>query len=198
MIKRFSFTGGEKRWAAAADAPGHVRPERTAVCVVLPEFGPARHEGVGITWFRDEAHLRRFTEWAGPEESVVLAEEVVLRGADWLERRWDAGEKLKHMALAVRADGLSPAEFSERWRGHAGTVQGRERRTVIPGEARGLAYVQNHPLTGARAYDAINEVYFDDAAGLRTRIEWFGKNLGAEGDTLVKRSWFLSVREYVL
>jgi hypothetical protein len=47
--------------------------------------------------------------------------------------------------------------------------------------------VQNHPLvTGGRewAYDAINEVYFDDADSLLARIAHLGRELtgGAEND----------------
>lgn len=195
--------------AGAAQAPPEVRPSRVVVCTTLPELtGPdPRHDGIGIEWFADAAHLKRFERWLGTEvpapgildpqaSPVVVAEEAVPRGAGWLERRWrDGGDKLKHLAIAVRASALTPAEFSQRWRSHAGTVGA----TVIPDDARGCAYVQNHPLaTGEWAYDALNEVYFDDVAGLRTRIEWFRDNLRDQAADLVSRSWFLAVREEVV
>ncbi|RAY12647.1 hypothetical protein DPM19_23930 [Actinomadura craniellae] len=207
--------------AAAADAPPGVRPARVAVCTNLREFtGPApRHDGIGVEWFTDAGHLHRFAEWldtppgraltlrAGgvldrARSPVVVADESVLRGADWLGRRWrDGGDRLKHMALARRADGLTPAEFSARWRGHAGRV-GAAGAVAIPEHARGCAYVQNHPHPrsgGEWAYDAVNEVYFDDGADLRARIEWFRENLPEPGgDGLFGRSWFLAVRERIV
>lgn len=139
---------------------------------------------------------------------VIVAEEAVLRGAGWLDRRWrDGGDRLKHMALAVRAAGLTPAEFSRAWRSRAGQVRraGATQVTAIPDEVRGRAYVQNHPdLAGERAYDAVNEVWFDDLAGLRARVEWFRANLSgpaepgpAEAD-LIRQSWFIAVREHVV
>ncbi|TDC65012.1 hypothetical protein E1200_19170 [Actinomadura sp. GC306] len=194
--------------AGALDAPDGVRPVRAAVCTTLPGLtgpGPG-HDGIGIEWFADVRHLERFETWlgtpGGPADpaasAVVAAEESVMRGAGWLDRRWRAGgERLKHMAVAVRAEGLAPAEFSERWRGHAGRT-----RAAIPDRVRGLAYVQNHPLpraAGDWAYDAVNEVYFDDEAGLRARIAWFRENLpGPVRDDLFRASWFLAVREEVL
>ncbi|XVQ14763.1 EthD domain-containing protein [Spirillospora sp. CA-255316] len=211
--------------AEAWQAPPDVRPSRVAVCTTVPglEGAAPRHDGVGIEWFADAAHLRRFQGWlleshegrmllrraielveyrASP---VVVAEECVMRGADWLDRRWrDGGARLKHMALALRAGGLTPAEFSERWRDHAGRVgrTGPAGAAVIPAEARGQAYVQNHPsprTSGEWAYDAVNEVWFDDVEGLRKRIEWFRENLTAQGsEDLVRRSWFIAVREEVV
>jgi hypothetical protein len=128
-----------------------------------------------------------------------------MRGADWLEHRWrDGGVKLKHMAIARRAGGLTPAEFSERWRSRAGQLRrpGAAQVVVIPDEARGRAYVQNHPrvrATGEWAYDALNEVYFDDVESLRTRIKWFQENLRDQAeDDLVSRSWFVAVQEEIL
>lgn len=210
--------------AGAADAPPDVRPSRVAVCTTLPGLtdpGP-RHDGIGIEWFADVPHLRRFQEWlatpaGGPllqrfdtvvdpgTSPVVVAEESVMRGADWLEERWrDGGERLKHMAIALRAADLTPAEFAERWRNHAGRIRrpGEADATAIPDGARGRAYVQNHPrprTTGEWAYDALNEVYFEDAGSLRARIEWFRANLPGQGqEDLVRRSWFIAAREEVL
>ena len=85
------------------------------------------------------------------------------------------GAKLKHMALARRAAGLSPAEFSRavaepRRPGRPGG----ERRpvTAIPDEACGVAptcrTTRRPRPAGEWAYDAVNEVYFDDLEGLRT------------------------------
>ncbi len=180
-----------------------------------------RHGGAVFEWFRDAEHMGRFDDWSTssatpdapapdpaldePTRSGLLVDEVVVRGADWLQRRWrDGGEKLKHIAIARRADGLSAAEFSERWRARAGTLgrPGSAGAVRIPDEARGLAYVQNHPLAreaGEWAYDACNEVYFDDLDGLRRRIEWFDRSLvGGVEDDLVQENWFLAVRETVV
>lgn len=229
MIKRIRFACQRKSagdftdaWrqavAAATEAPPDVRPSRVTVCTTLADLtGPdARHDGISIEWFTDTTHLRRFEDWLDgtggravrrhidglidPAASPVLvADEAVMRGGAWLERRWlEGGGKYKHMALARRAEGLTPAQFSERWRNHAGTAGG----TVIPDNARGRAYVQNHPYpraTGAWAYDAVNEVYFDDVDSLRTRIDWFRENLPEPADgALVGRSWFIAVHEEVV
>jgi hypothetical protein len=125
-----------------------------------------------------------------------LAGEHILRGEKWLARRWlDGGDKLKHMALATRAAGLTQAEFSRRWRSHAGTAG----TAVIPGQARGLAYVQNHPVPGHWPYDAVNEVYFDDADGLMARVEWFRANVSDPADGVpFGRSWLIAVREVIV
>jgi hypothetical protein len=202
---------------AASAAPLDVRPARIAVCVALPDVLPDPRFGVvGIEWFRDVGHLERFASWlaatagtavadalngsAGPAaQAVLVAHEHALRGADWLERRWrEGGTRLKHMAIARRADGLTPAQFAERWRNRAGRV-GAVR---IPERAAGLAYVQNHPLREAGAdwpYDAVNEVYFDDVDGLKARIAWFTENFTETAeDDLVGESWFVAVREEVL
>ena len=49
------------------------------------------------------------------------------------------------------------------------------------------------------AYDAVNEVYFDDFEGLRSRIDWFEANeVGVSGDELFGPSTFLAVREVVV
>ena len=193
---------------AVTAAPLDVRPARIAVCVALPDVLPdPRFAAVGIEWFRDVGHLERFASWlaslngsaAGRADESLTAHEHALRGADWLERRWhQGGSRLKHMAVARRAADLTPAQFSERWRNRAGRV-GAVR---IPDRARGQAYVQNHPLTEAGAdwpYDAVNEVYFDDADGLRARIAWFAANSSRTAeDDLVGESWFVAVREELL
>lgn len=227
MIKRLRFAtrnpdlpSGDfaRQWpllcAAAADAPGGMRPVRVAVCTVLPDLtGPgAEHDGVVAEWFRDMRHLRRHDRWRSAHDDdatteavlsgavEVVAREHVMRGDDWLEHRWfDGGDRLKHMAVAVRAPELSPAEFAERWKTHAGTVGSSGAAVEIPDAARGRAYIQNRPLAAATTvYDAVNEVYFDDVVGLRTRIDWFRTNFRAEPGDLFARSWFLAAREVVL
>ncbi|HEX9030986.1 MAG TPA: hypothetical protein VF834_04020 [Streptosporangiaceae bacterium] len=210
--------------AGAIGVPPEVRPARIAVCTTLPELtGPDRkHDGIGIEWFTDAAHLGRFLAWLDSPDGhslqrevarvvsraaspVVVADESVLRGADWLEQRWrDGGEKLKHMAIALRATGLTPGEFAQRWRSRPGQIRrpGAAEVTIIPDDARGHAYVQNYPrplAAGEWAYDALNEVYFDDVASLRTRIEWFSENLAGQAEEdLVRQSWFIAAREEVV
>ncbi len=234
MIKQFTFVNRQPDLSAAAfpgllhevfrpraGAPLPARPLRAALCTALPGEGPPpRHDAVSLEWFEDEAHLERFEEWrsaaaptqrsAGPLEAsrpgtVVVATEVVRRGADWLRARWsEGGPKFKHMALARRADHLTPAEFSRRWQAHAGTISrsGAAGDLVIPDDARGLAYVQDHPVPrreGGWAYDAVNEAYFDDLAGLQLRAGWFEQNVGRDAqEDLVGDRWFLCVREDVL
>jgi hypothetical protein len=108
------------------------------------------------------------------------------------------------MAIARRAEGLSQPEFSARWLSRSGRIgaAGVQAAVVIPDEARGLAYVQNHSLAGRTedwAYDALNEVYFDDLEGLATRIEWFAAQLSAQGEEdLVRESWFLAAEEELI
>jgi hypothetical protein len=215
VIKRITFTSraGDvlHEVSAATSAPDDARPARVTVCTALPGLGDGEpeHEVIAFEWFTDVARLQRFEAWLAAEDvtrdpaPVVVADELVLRGADWLQRRWqDGGEELKHMALALRAPDLSPAEFSARWRSHAGrTGRAGAPALVIPQEARGRAYVQNHPRprpAGDWPYDAVNEVYFDDLEGLQTRIDWFRENVEPEGDDLVRASWFVAASEEVL
>jgi hypothetical protein len=223
LIKRIRFAsadgfaaGVRAVGAAATEAPADARPCRIALCTSVPGIVPdPNHDGVAIEWFDDEGHLERFDAWVDssglserlPEvrdliaSPTVIADEVVLRGAEWLDGRWrTGGPKLKHMAIAKRAAGLGPAEFSEKWKSRAGSVRrGDGPAVVIPDSARGLAYVQNHPrppAAGDWAYDAVNEVYFDDEESLQGRVDWFAANLaGGTEDDLVSESSFLAVRE---
>jgi hypothetical protein len=217
-----AFAGPWRRAVgAAADAPPTDRPVRITVCCTLPGPGAApRHDGLGIEWFSDRAHLERFTGWSDGHDTtsgsplahildpaaspVEVFDEVVMRGADWLGQRWGGGTpRFKHMAVARRAPGLSPEEFSQRWRGRAGVLRVGSGATVaIPDEARGTAYVQNHPVSpaaGDRPYDAFNEVYFDDAEGLARRVRWFAEHFtGGDDRDLIGEHWFLTGREQVL
>ncbi|MGF7238646.1 MAG: EthD domain-containing protein [Frankia sp.] len=232
VLEPDAFAGAWRRAAGAAGtAPPDARPVRIAVCTTLADLtgDDPRHDGIALEWFSDAPHLARFRAWldtpdgkaaadevgrvvAPAASPVIVAEEVVLRGADWLPTRWaDGGARFKHMAIALRSADLTPAEFSRRWKGHAGRSgvgqaqpgpAGADRPAPIPESVRGLAYVQNHPVaraSGEWAYDALNEVYFDDAGVLRERIAWFRDNLRGRGGTdFVRRSWFLAAREEVV
>ena len=205
MIKRMHFVSGVSSrgvtaWAEArlAQAPVDVRPRRSAVCTILHGIEGSWHDGISIDWFLDFLALQRFESWLDDRDLPgvrILAEEAILRGAPWLEQRWrDGGDKLKHMALARRAQGLTAAEFSERWRSRPGAI-GRNAAIAIPDAARGHAYVQNHPLASAE-YDAINEVWFDDLASMRPRLDFFRIHDVRRADAeLVSEAKFLVVLE---
>ena len=220
MVGREDFAGGWRRAVAVPlGAPPSVRPVRIVTCLSLPDVIPDPcHDGIGIEWFRDAGHLESYEEWlAGPrgrdarellesaldpdDSTLLVADELVLRGSDWLDERWrQGGPKLKHMAIARRARGLTREEFSLMWKGRAGQIRRAGGAAVdIPEEARGLAYVQNHPRPGTAvdgAYDALNEVYFDDVESLRLRAEWFRAHMtGAAEADMVAESWFVAARE---
>ncbi len=230
MIKRIRFATGlggngdfSAGWpvavAGALAAPPGVRPLRAVSCTVLPEITPDHpHDAVGIEWFEDTGHLARFEAWLtsplgqSTDQMVAqvldleasplfVAEEHVLRGSEWMEERWrSGGARLKHMAIAKRAAGLTPAQFSDLWKTRAGKVG----TVVIPDQARGRAYVQNHALPPpgrSWAYDALNEVYFDsdDLDGIRARIAFFAETMQEHGEEdLVSESWFVVAREELL
>jgi hypothetical protein len=205
VIKRFIFAGQSPGVSAQAGlTPSGIAPPLGAVaCVVIPELSdPGRPcDRITVEWFTDAAHLARYEQWLPTPDGSVVAEQAVLRGEPWLEQRWrDGGGTVKHMALATRAAGLTPAGFAQRWRAHAGTAGS----TVIPDVARGRAYVQNYPVprppgAGEWRYDAVNEVYFDDEAGLRQRVEWFRSNVPDPADGgLFGQSWLIAVREIVI
>jgi hypothetical protein len=211
VIKRLRFrddAGWRDAIEVAVEVPSEARLVRVAASTVLSsgDDEPPLHLGVIEEWFADEAHLRRFDALndAGDdsaEGAVVVADPVVLRGAEWLERRWlDPAPRFKHMALAARAPGLTPTEFSARWRDHAGRARGATGTTTIPDDVKGLAYVQDHPLVGdgGDAYDAVNEVYFDDVDALQRRVDWFRDNeIGQTPDELFGATSFLVVREEI-
>jgi hypothetical protein len=219
MIKRFRWVRRrhelsprefEAKWADALANRAGAGTVRVAACTAERDVaGPdAAHDGASIEWFADLEALLASEQHLPPSAAALvdpgatltsIAEERVLRGADWLAARWaQTTPKFKHMALARRADHLTPAEFSDRWRTHAGRSGARE----IPAAARGLAYVQNHPIahTGiAPAYDAINEVYFDDLDTMQPRIEFFRHNDVKQSNAdLVREAHFLILRECVI
>jgi hypothetical protein len=200
LIKRLSF-GARAAAVPMATAVPSARAVRVTVCEPLPGFGDCPWDRIVTEWFEERPDPESLpgATMEAPRGALIVSESV-LRGRDWLDRRWESGgERLKHMALAVRADGLTREEFSGRWRAHAGTAGG----VRIPDEARGLAYVQNHVLSegwdgaglDAVNFDAVNEVYFDDLAGLRQRVGWFAANPVA--DPLFGSSRFVCVRETV-
>ena len=204
------------------DAPPDTRPVRVTRCVTLPDVDgcDAKHDAISLEWFADVDHAARYHAWLDVGDGrgvaqrvdalldrdaspLLLADERVMRGAEWLEQRWrDGNDAFKHMAVALRARGLTPAEFSERWKSRAGQVgKPGVTATVIPEVARGLAYVQNHPRPrpeGEWAYDALNEVYFDDLESLRRRVEWFREHLLDQEDDLIRENWFIVAREEVV
>ncbi|SHM65109.1 hypothetical protein [Cryptosporangium aurantiacum] len=198
MIKRLSFGIRGGHVAAGLRTPADVRPLRVVAGPTLPAVteDDLGYDGIAIEWFRDDAHLARFQECASEPATgvvVVVADEVVVRGADWLEQRWrEGGVRYKHLAVARRAEGLSAAEFSARWLGHAGRLSST---VVIPDDVRGCAYVQNH-VRGEGVYHAVNEVWFDDAPSLWRRAGYFRD--AVPPSDLVSWSAYLATREYVL
>lgn len=202
MIKRFTFTAEPDRFSVGDDAPGGGRCLRVAVNEVMAEltYDDPWWNTVIEEWFEDSPAIAMAAVTTSPACAVVVAaSESVMRGAPWVEQRWrDGGEKVKHMAVARRAAGLTLAQFAQRWRSRAGIAAG----TPIPDAARGHAYVQNHPVpraAGEWPWDAVNEVYFDDVAGLRARVEWFRANLApsAESDVFGE-SQLIAVREVII
>lgn len=176
-------------------------PVRLTVNRVLPERSDP---GTGI-----DAVV---VEWPAPDDGgtdasshpVLVVDEVVLRGADWLDARWrDGGDRYKHVALATRSPGLTPAEFAERWRAHAGTAARSSGGPAVdvPEAARGRAYVQDHPVPGAppSMFDGLNEVWLDDLTALDTRRTWFDAHgVGRTDDGVFAPATYLTVVETVV
>jgi hypothetical protein len=195
MIKRFLFGTPTQ----PPPCPTAIRPLRASLNKPVEPL--AESAGFFIQWFADSGALAGYEAWERDQcavTSVVLVEEVIQRGSEWLEQRWcNGGRKWKHVALARRAQSISAAEFSARWRGHAGSATTRQGGTVaIPESARGLAYVQNHPVpraSGDWLYDAITEVWFDDAQSMQSRIAWFRDNIVT--DDLFGEASFVALTE---
>jgi hypothetical protein len=169
---------------AMACCPDLGRPSRVVVGepVELDGLEAAGFAGVDVQWFPGEDGALVNEAWLvhvglGSAAARVVAEEVVVRGADYLRARWaGGGERFKMMSFGRRNPRWTQAEFSERWRTEAGRVGG----STIPDELRGLAYVQNHPLPGREwPYDAVNEVWFERLDHLRRRGEFLAERLAA-------------------
>lgn len=191
--------------AAVADAVPAVRPARATVAAAVSGIvEEPRHEQMVTLSFTELDQLHAFAEAVGHLESggVILTEDHVVRGGDWLVHRWDRGPVLKHVALAKRADGLTLAEVLQAWSTHGGSVQRPGEPVVaIPERERGLAYVQHHPRVDGDhewPYDAITEVWFDDLEALRARADWFAFGPGSGPQALFRQSWFLALRETAL
>jgi hypothetical protein len=182
-----------RRWEIAlASGRRSGRPARAALCrpLALAGAAPAIFSAVELTWFDSVGSALDHDQWlattdrelaagssrlAGPPVTVV-ADEVVARGADYLERRWrQGGTRYKMMSLGRRRQGLTLAEFSRQWRSQAGRLGD----AAIPSAYLGEAYIQNHPLQMDGAdwpFDAVNEVYFDDLGALEGRRAYFEDN----------------------
>lgn len=216
VIKVVRFLVGEparaeglaRRWgrALAGDVgPAGGRPGRVAMAMPLPDFPAPPCAAVDVQWFPDVAAALANEAWLAavdPELAAgsrrVVAEEVVLRGQDYLADRWaSGGERYKMLSCGRRAPGLTPAELSARWRGESGRLGGE----VIPDEVRGLAYVQNHPVPAPVGgpewpFDAVNEVWFERLDHLRRRGEWFAARPDATPDFMSPtETWSMFVRE---
>ena len=127
---------------------------------------------------------------------VVVAGERVVRGGDWLDRRWrEGGPKLKQLAIATRADGLTLPQFLERWRGRPARP-GRRRFRTLSARWPTCRTTPWSMTAGSRPTTRSTEVYFDDADSLLALIAYLERELagGADND-LVRASWFLAVSE---
>lgn len=214
-FKRFWFDDPDVA-VAAASVPAGARPLWVTESRPLDGHESPRHQLVTTAWFSDREHLGRFdralgrSRRPGPATRPTLAaRELLLRGGDVLPGL----TPYKHMALARRAEGLSPEEFSRRWAAHSGRAGG----TVLPEVVRGQAYAQNHPLLSAdgepsdapdnrydaanlsdaiNPYDAINEVWFAREDDLAARIKWFADHAMDSSDAdLFGPRWFLAATE---
>jgi hypothetical protein len=173
-----------ERWSRAlGGAARRDRPFRVAVAeaLTLPDLPPPRFTAVDIQWFTGVPAALANDTWlrsAAPDlvdegSCRVVAEEVVVRGRDYLDARWQGGgERYKMMSFGKRSPRLTLEEFSARWRSEAGRLGDQ----AIPEDVRGLAYVQNHPvpLDGHEwPFDAVNEVYVERLDDLHRRGAWF-------------------------
>jgi len=198
--------GLRARWERVlAEAPPPGRPGRVAWMEPLtaPGFPRARCAAIDVQWFDDadralanEAWLAAADAELGRAGCQVVAEQVVLRGADWFAERWRiGGERYKMLSFGRRNPVLTPRQLSERWRGESGRLGGEE----LPRRVRGQAYVQNHPvlLDGLEwPYDAVTEVWFDRVDDMRQRAAWFATR--SAGGLWSPDSWSVCVREIPL
>jgi hypothetical protein len=194
------------RWERVLATNDGAGPERVAWMepLALAGFPSARCAAIDVQWFPDvdralanEAWLASADPELGHAACRVVAEEVVLRGADYFAERWRlGGERYKMLSFGRRNPALTPQEIAARWRRESGRLGGEE----IPAAVRGRAYVQNHPvlLNGHEwPYDAVNEVWFDRVEDLRKRVAWFAPRSVASA-LWSKESWSACVREVPL
>jgi hypothetical protein len=197
---------------------------RGALSGISPDNAPQfatprpRFAAVDEQWFVDAAGALANDAWLAtidPElcagsasfaagSCLVVAEEVVLRGREYLDTRWAVGgERYKMMSFGKRNPRVTLREFSTRWRNEAGRLG----PTSIPADVRGLAYVQNHPvpLDGREwPLDAVNEVWFERLEDLGRRVAWFAARQDAALRSGAVRlmspteTWSMYVRESVL
>jgi hypothetical protein len=218
LFKSLRFLGGtasgsrsddlRARWdRTLATTSGPMRPERVALClpVTTAGFPPSPFAAVDIQWFPNQDAALANEEWLasvdaelcigaellGAEAGRVVAEELTFWGEQYLHSRWQlGGERYKSISCANRNPSLTFAEFLPQWRAMAG-IHGDERP---PEPARGLAYVQNHPLEeSSRAFDAVNEVWFASIDDLVARRDYFA----GQGEDAMKRApgiWSLTER----
>jgi len=206
------------RWEMAlASGSSAGAPSRVAVATPLhlPGLAPAPFAAIDVQWFDalDEAigndgwlaavdpELCVGSQALGIRSCRVIAEEIVVRGPDYLEARWrKGGERYKMTSFGKRNPELTLAQFSARWRSQAGRLGDEE----IPADVRGLAYVQNHAiLTGGREwpFDAVNEVYFERLGDLQRRRAYFAARQDAAARSAAEsfvsptERWSMFVRE---
>jgi hypothetical protein len=195
----------QDRWTRALSRRDAGGPYRVAVAtpVEAEDLPESPFAAVDLQWFADAEAALAHESWlqsVDPELCVgswqIVAEELVLRGHDYLRARWEAGgRRYKMMSFGRRNPSLTPEEFSARWRGHAGQL-GSER---IPDEVRGLAYIQNHPLrvegrTGP--LDAVNEVYVEQLDHLRRRHAYLAARQQSADDLMSRtETWSMCVEE---
>src|SRR3954452_4436338 len=95
-IKVFVFM---KKLADVAAYDGSNVPARLTVCEAFADAsgGPPVYEGVTIGWFDNLDGARRFADAYADTDAidVVIADELILRGHEYLEERWTrhAGEE---------------------------------------------------------------------------------------------------------
>jgi hypothetical protein len=208
----------QSRWEAAlAAGPAAGRPGRVALAVPLDltDLPPPTFAAIDVQWFDEPAAAFANEDWLasvdprlqlgsdllGKRSCRVIAEEVVLRGPEYLDARWQqGGERFKMTSFGKRNPALTLPEFSARWRSQAGRLGDAE----IPAPIRGLAYVQNHavPVDGHEwPFDAINEVYFEQLDQLQRRRAYFAARQDAAARSAAEsfvsptRRWSMFVRE---
>lgn len=188
------------RWARVLSRGDAGAPYRVAVATPVrsSDLPEPPFSAIDLQWFAGaEAALRPADPELGVGTWQVVAEELVLRGHDYLRARWEAGgRRYKMMSFGRRNPRLSVEEFSARWRSHAGRLGGER----IPDDVRGLAYVQNHPLpVPGRTWplDAINEVYVDDLDGLRRRHAYLAARQQSADDLMSPtETWSMCLEEW--